>query len=170
MIIIIRNVSWAANQHIRMISEGSCDSEDWSNDAENSPLHCRNKLYFKIYLNRKLFFLKHNISLFWIEPLFYVYIYLQYHWFYCIVAQIYSILTSIRNFQKLSKNCTDNILKSREKLVLYWFPNMYSTLFCRCCFMHVNKKKIKKSPHRQNWLMGCTVNPLLLRNKQSFLP
>ncbi len=22
------NVSWAANQHIRMISEGSCDTED----------------------------------------------------------------------------------------------------------------------------------------------
>ena len=32
------NVSWAANQHIRMISEGSCDTEDWSNDAENSAL------------------------------------------------------------------------------------------------------------------------------------
>ncbi len=28
----------AANQHIRMISEWSCDSEDWSNDAENSAL------------------------------------------------------------------------------------------------------------------------------------
>ncbi len=28
------NVSWAENQHIRMISEGSCDTEDWSNDAE----------------------------------------------------------------------------------------------------------------------------------------
>ncbi len=26
------------NQHIRMISEGSCDTEDWSNDAENSDL------------------------------------------------------------------------------------------------------------------------------------
>ncbi len=31
-------VSWAANQHIIMISEGSCDTEDWSNDAENSAL------------------------------------------------------------------------------------------------------------------------------------
>ncbi len=30
--------NWAANQHIRMISEGSCDTEDWSNDAENSAL------------------------------------------------------------------------------------------------------------------------------------
>ncbi len=32
------HVSWAANQHIRMISEGSCDTEGWSNDAENSAL------------------------------------------------------------------------------------------------------------------------------------
>ncbi len=38
------------NQHIRMISEGSCDTEDWSNDAENSTLHHRNKLHFTIYL------------------------------------------------------------------------------------------------------------------------
>ncbi len=37
-LIIIRNVSWAANLHIRMISEGSCDTEDWSNDAENTAL------------------------------------------------------------------------------------------------------------------------------------
>jgi len=35
-LIIIINVSWAANQHIQMISEGSHDTEDWSNDAENS--------------------------------------------------------------------------------------------------------------------------------------
>ncbi len=39
---------WAADQHIRMISEGSCDSEDWSNDAGNSALLHRNKLYLKI--------------------------------------------------------------------------------------------------------------------------
>ncbi len=26
------------NQYIRMISEGSCDTEDWRNDAENSTL------------------------------------------------------------------------------------------------------------------------------------
>ncbi len=30
------NISWASNQHIKMISEGSCDTEDWSNDAETS--------------------------------------------------------------------------------------------------------------------------------------
>ncbi len=28
---IIRNVSWAPNQPIRMISEGPCDTDDWSN-------------------------------------------------------------------------------------------------------------------------------------------
>ncbi len=33
-----KNISWVANQHIRMISKGSCDTEDWSNDAENSAL------------------------------------------------------------------------------------------------------------------------------------
>ncbi len=37
------SVSWASNQHIRMISEGSCDTEDWSNDAEKSALHHRHK-------------------------------------------------------------------------------------------------------------------------------
>ncbi len=45
--ILIRNVSWAANQHLGVISEGSCDTEDWSNDAENSALQHRNKLHFK---------------------------------------------------------------------------------------------------------------------------
>ncbi len=32
------NISQAANEHIRKISEGSCDTEDWSNDAENTAL------------------------------------------------------------------------------------------------------------------------------------
>ncbi len=30
-------------------------TEDWSNDAENSALDHRNKLYFKLHSNRKLF-------------------------------------------------------------------------------------------------------------------
>ncbi len=51
IMITIRNVSWAANQYIRMISDGSCDTEDWSNDAENSALHDRNKLHFNINLH-----------------------------------------------------------------------------------------------------------------------
>ncbi len=35
-LLIIRNVPKAANHHIRMISEASCETKDWSNDAENS--------------------------------------------------------------------------------------------------------------------------------------
>ncbi len=35
-----------------MISEESCDTEDWSNDAENSALNHKKKLYFKIYSDR----------------------------------------------------------------------------------------------------------------------
>ncbi len=35
------------DKQIGMISEGSCDTEDWSNDAENSALHHRNTA--KIY-------------------------------------------------------------------------------------------------------------------------
>ncbi len=30
-----------------MISEGSCDTEDWNNDAENSALHHRIKLHLQ---------------------------------------------------------------------------------------------------------------------------
>ncbi len=36
-----------------MISEGSCDTKDWNNDAENLALHHRSKLHFKIYYNKK---------------------------------------------------------------------------------------------------------------------
>ncbi len=37
-LIVTRYDSYAVNQHIRMISEGSCDTEDCSNDADNSAL------------------------------------------------------------------------------------------------------------------------------------
>ncbi len=42
-------ITGVVNQHIRIIAEGSCDTDDWSNDAENVALHHRYKLYFKIY-------------------------------------------------------------------------------------------------------------------------
>ncbi len=49
-----------------MISEGSCDTEDWSNDAENTALYHRNKLHFEIDYKRKLLFyviiIFHNIN------------------------------------------------------------------------------------------------------------
>jgi len=35
-LIVIRHVSWAANPHIRMISEGSYDTEDWSNNGKKA--------------------------------------------------------------------------------------------------------------------------------------
>ncbi len=44
----IRSATLILIQHFRMISEGSCGTEDWSNDAENTALLHRNKLYFKI--------------------------------------------------------------------------------------------------------------------------
>jgi len=36
-----------------VISEGSCDTEDWSNDAENSALITGYKLHFTIYSHRQ---------------------------------------------------------------------------------------------------------------------
>ncbi len=41
-----------------MISEGSCDTEDWSNDAENSALHHRSKLHFKKYIQIESIYFK----------------------------------------------------------------------------------------------------------------
>ncbi len=51
----LRSVEWPYERqlNIRMISEGSRDTEDWSNDAENSDLNHKNKLYVKKYSNRK---------------------------------------------------------------------------------------------------------------------
>ncbi len=36
-----------------MISEGSRDTEDWSNDGKNYALYLMNKIHFKISYNRK---------------------------------------------------------------------------------------------------------------------
>jgi len=50
-----RNVSWAPNQHIRMISEGSCDTEDQSNGCWNFILNCNNiSLYYCIFIQYHL--------------------------------------------------------------------------------------------------------------------
>ncbi len=70
-----------------MISEGSCDTEDWSNDAENSASHHNNTLHFRIYSNGKQILNCNNN--------------LQYNYFYCIFDQINTDLVSIRDvFQK----------------------------------------------------------------------
>ncbi len=61
-LIIIRKISWAANQHI---SEVSCDTEDWSNDAENTALHHRKNGILK-YINENSYFkiliIFHNVT------------------------------------------------------------------------------------------------------------
>ncbi len=48
-----RTVCWAPDQHIRMISKGSCDTEDWSNGTQE-PI-----AFFVIISNT---FLKCNIN------------------------------------------------------------------------------------------------------------
>jgi len=50
-------VSWSSDPRIRVISEGSCESEDWSNDAEHSGINYT-LLYIKLskYLTIILFF------------------------------------------------------------------------------------------------------------------
>jgi len=46
------NLEMFLEQQIRVICEGSCDTEDWSNDDKFSFDH-RNKLRFIIYSHRK---------------------------------------------------------------------------------------------------------------------
>ncbi len=75
IMIIIRNVSWAANQHTRMISEGFCDTA----------LHHRNTLYFQILKYKKVVLNCSNIS--------------QYFYFYSIlsyIAHLMCILSKIK--------------------------------------------------------------------------
>ncbi len=37
------------NKKQKLFLKRLCDTEDWSDDAEKSDLHHRNKMYFKIY-------------------------------------------------------------------------------------------------------------------------
>ncbi len=46
-----------------MISEGSCYTEDWSNDAENSTLHHMNKP--RLYLSVYAIVVENNITFEW---------------------------------------------------------------------------------------------------------
>jgi len=54
--IIIIHVSRAENGHIRLISEGSCDTEDWSNDTENSALITKINYILKYILTQNTYF------------------------------------------------------------------------------------------------------------------
>ncbi len=106
-LIIIRNVSWAANQNV---SEGSHNTKDWSNDAVNSALHHMNQLHFKVYTSRRPLFyiwmIFHNIT---VLPYFY---------------QINVALVSLRH-EKHEKNPTDhkhlkNYTRTQQVIIEMW--------------------------------------------------
>ncbi len=54
-LVIIINVSWGPNQHIQMISKGSCDTEEWSNGCWIFSFAITRILLFEIYSKRKKF-------------------------------------------------------------------------------------------------------------------
>ncbi len=47
---------------ISEISEASCGTEDWSNDAEHSALNHRNKYNFKTFKEKSIFINSNTIS------------------------------------------------------------------------------------------------------------
>jgi len=49
-IYLMKQLFLSTKSALESISEGSCDTEDWSNDAENQLYHHRNKLQFKIII------------------------------------------------------------------------------------------------------------------------
>ncbi len=69
------------NQSIIIISEGPYDTEDWNNDAENSALNHRHKLYFKKYIK--------------IEKHYFKMLYFTIFKYFCIFDQINAGLMSI---------------------------------------------------------------------------
>ncbi len=94
-----------------MISERSCDTQDWSNDTENSALHHRNKLHFKMYYNKKYILICNNVSK-----------------YSCIFDQINAALLSKRDFfqKHLRKSyplqtLDSSHLESIDLLQLLWF-------------------------------------------------
>ncbi len=54
---VFKQASWLPLVEKQMVSEGSRDTEDWSNDAENSALPTQEYIFIlKIYSNRKQVF------------------------------------------------------------------------------------------------------------------
>jgi len=81
--VVIRNVS---NQVVRKISEGLCDTEHWSNDAENSAITGinYNLLYIQVENN---YILNVNIS--------------QYDCFFCCCCFFYQINAALMDIRDL---------------------------------------------------------------------
>ncbi len=88
------------------MSEGSCDTEDWSIDAENSALHHRNITFLKhIQTKKKVIFIP------------------QYYCFYWIFDQIKAALLSIRIFLQI-------VLTPNSWMVVYVFLTVWQGTFC----------------------------------------
>ncbi len=67
--IIIRNISWAANQHIIMISEDHMTLKDWSNDAEYSALITRTNYSLQYTTENSIMFNNIIVFMFYIQYL-----------------------------------------------------------------------------------------------------
>ncbi len=61
-LIIIRNVSLAPNQHIQIISEGSCDTEDWRVMAAENPALLSLGEHKRLLIDPKLVLNNNNIT------------------------------------------------------------------------------------------------------------
>ncbi len=103
-----------------MISEESCDSEDWSNDAENSDLHHSN-INYKIYSNRQ--------QVFEIVIIFH-----NNNYFYCIFDQINAALLSKRDSFKNHKISYNIIFTIKILSLLFLFTLVYKVIK----LLHIN--------------------------------
>ncbi len=109
---LIINVSWAENQYIRMISEGSCDAEENSQQS----LCITAIIYSLKYIQIENIILNcNNVS--------------QYYCYYCIFDQITAALGSRRDFfqKHLKKNHTNpKLLKGAVHLFTFsWSQYLY---------------------------------------------
>ncbi len=132
-LIIIRKVSWAANHHIKMISEGSCDTNDWrlsTNTFKTLILNCNNILKY-------------------------------YCFFICIFNQIIAALVNIKVFikhKRLSKSILKNLLTPNYSIYVlhknirftfllwltFWFKFINEKTFCEAqvkVFLFVKEHK-----------------------------
>ncbi len=156
---ILYTVSWAANMHIIMISERSCDTGGWSNGFENSALHHRNKLHFTVYYNtifHNTEIIFHNIAVF---TLFF--------------DQINAALVSSRYFFKTletSNLCTvlyfvelylyfsEFIIDSQLNHVLWFIQLIKLHQLCMCVHTRVQvfqRADMKKSPESSRSRFPC---------------
>ncbi len=84
-----------------MISEGSCDIEDWSNDAENSAL-ITGIHFYNVYREKNIILNYNNIS--------------QFCCFYCGFNQINAALVSRIIFKNMKKKILPTVNQTEEPI------------------------------------------------------